>query len=320
MTSKSFASLLVFTMLLMLMMVPLARARIFGMEDMTEDSQEETRSVSLSSRDHTNCCIRQAKMKNIGVSDATGEEILIDVGHCRKHCSRKQQLKRVEFERLLLENPEMDPRLLFLLNSGQQRGSPSCPEEEACTASESRVERLATTEGVVSVTVTEACQCQPRPHSCRRQPRPVTLHKGTPLQTTIDLGDCQGHCFHELGCKAIKSRTVSVEGPNGSECVSVVEECGCESSCYRAALYQHLYNYTTPDEPTIQVIDVGTCIGECDTMPEDHCVFRESSGGCMMSLVKRSSRCSPTGINNINITQADGSKRTLTTVTHCGCH
>lgn len=44
--------------------------------------------------------------------DATGEEILIDVGHCRKHCSRKQQLKRVEFERLLLENPEMDPRLV----------------------------------------------------------------------------------------------------------------------------------------------------------------------------------------------------------------
>lgn len=44
--------------------------------------------------------------------DATGEEILIDVGHCRKHCSKRKQLKRTEFERLLQENPEVDPMVV----------------------------------------------------------------------------------------------------------------------------------------------------------------------------------------------------------------
>nr|XP_053654654.1 uncharacterized protein LOC128703834 [Cherax quadricarinatus] len=215
MTSTIFAFLLVLPMLLMLMMPHLARGRLFGLEDSTEDSPGVTQGVTLSSPDHASCCVREKKMKNIGVSDATGEEIRIDVGHCRRHCNKRKPLKKANFERLLSENPDMDPRLLFLLNSGHQREIASCPVGEACTASASRVERLVTTEGIVSVTVTEACECQSKPHSCRRQPRPVTLHKGTPLQTTVDLGDCQGHCFHELGCKATKSRTVSVEGPNG---------------------------------------------------------------------------------------------------------
>lgn len=38
--------------------------------------------------------------------------------------------------------------------------------------------------------------------------------------------------------------------------MSVVEECGCEGSCYRAALLQHLYNYTSPDDPEVQVSPV----------------------------------------------------------------
>ena len=84
---------------------------------------------------------------------------------------------------------------LFLLHSSP-RGEPSCPGEEVCSPSAWRVERLVTLEGTVSVTVTESCSCHARSHSCRRQPRPVTLHKGTPLQTTLDLGDCQGHCPH----------------------------------------------------------------------------------------------------------------------------
>ncbi|XP_042207675.1 uncharacterized protein LOC121856292 [Homarus americanus] len=308
------AILLALATFLLALMPPPARGRLV--------KAEEDLDVTLEEGDHTTCCQREPNMNHIGVSDVTGEEIVMDVGHCPRRCGKKKQLKRNEFERLLLDNPDMDPRMLFLLHSGQRRSQQSCPgeEEEMCAASAWRVERLVTTEGVVSVTVTEACECQPRPHSCRHHPRPVTLHKGTPLQTTVDLGHCQGHCYHDLGCKAIKSRTVSVEGPNGAECVSVVEECGCQSSCYRASLYQHVYNYTTEDDPSVQVIDVGTCTGECDIVQEDQCVLRETSGGCMMSLVKRNSRCSPSSTKDMEIHQADGSIRSLTTITHCGCH
>ncbi|XP_050722998.1 uncharacterized protein LOC127001844 [Eriocheir sinensis] len=284
-----------------------------------DESPEEILSPSPTASVENPCCIRDQKMKSIGISDTTGQQIEVDVGHCRRRCGgRKKQMKKHDIQRLMRENPDMDPITLFLMHSST-RGQPSCPGEEVCSASSWRVERLSTVEGVVSVTVTEACSCQTRPHSCRRQPRPVTLHKGTPLQTTLDLGDCQGHCAHELGCRATKSRTVAVEGPNGSECVTVVEECGCRESCYRASLLQHVYNYTTPDDPQAQVIDVGTCIGQCDTVSEDQCVAREPSGGCLMSLVKRNSRCSPTELSQVQVTQQDGTTRILSTVTNCGC-
>ncbi|XP_045113457.1 uncharacterized protein LOC123505803 [Portunus trituberculatus] len=283
-----------------------------------EESFEEALSASASFSPLTTCCTRDQKMKTIGISDTTGEQIEVDVGRCRRRCGGKRQLKKHDVQRLMLENPDVDPRLLFLLHS-TPRGEPSCPGEEVCSPSAWRVERLATTEGTVSVTVTESCNCHARPHSCSRQPRPVTLHKGTPLQTTLDLGDCQGHCPHELGCRATKSRTVAVEGPNGSECVTVVDECGCEDACYRASLLQHVYNYTSPDAPQAQVIDVGTCIGECDIVPEDQCVTRVSSGGCLLSLVRRNSRCSPIGLDQVSVTQEDGTTRTLYTVTRCGC-
>ncbi|XP_063865254.1 uncharacterized protein LOC135103127 [Scylla paramamosain] len=314
MAAVTFTTALVLLSVLISMASPPVLARTLE----EDESFEETISASLSLSPQTTCCTRDQKMKTIGISDTTGEQIEVDVGRCRRRCGGKRQLKKHDVQRLMLENPDVDPRLLFLLHSSP-RGEPSCPGEEVCSPSAWRVERLATMEGTVSVTVTESCNCHARPHSCRRQPRPVTLHKGTPLQTTLDLGDCQGHCPHELGCRATKSRTVAVEGPNGSECVTVVDECGCEDSCYRASLLQHVYNYTSADAPQAQVIDVGTCIGECDIVPEDQCVTRESSGGCLMSLVRRNSRCSPTGLNQVQVTQQDGTTLTLYTVTRCGC-
>ena len=34
--------------------------------------------------------------------------------------------------------------------------------------------------------------------------------------------------------------------------MTVVDECGCEDSCYRASLLQHVYNYTSLDAPQAQ--------------------------------------------------------------------
>ncbi|XP_068224463.1 uncharacterized protein [Palaemon carinicauda] len=264
----------------------------------------------------TRCCERDRNMKIIGTSDTTGERISIDVGHCRRRCAAKGQRRR-DFERLRQDNPGVDLIELYKLYSER---SPSCPlEGESCLPSSSRIEQVTTTAGVVSVTVTEECQCQSHPRNCRRQPRDVTLHKDTPLQTTIDVGDCQGHCSHDLGCRATKTRSVSIEGPNGAECLSVIEECGCEASCYRTSHFEHVYNYTDQDDPTVEVIDVGTCTGECDTATSEVCVYSEPDGACAMSLRKSSSRCAPVGLQQMNITQRDSSIRTLNIVTSCGC-
>ncbi|KAK3875663.1 hypothetical protein Pcinc_019473 [Petrolisthes cinctipes] len=286
-----------------------------------ESSTRPSRLSSPARRHNATCCVLERKMTKIGTSEATGEDTLVDVGHCRRRCrGRRRHMKKAELERLMRENPTVDPRTLFMLHSGRGRGVDSCHEEEVCLPSAWRMEHFMTRQGQVSVTVTESCQCQVRAHSCRRQPRSVTLHKDTPLQTTLDLGNCQGHCSEDLECRATKSRSVSVEGPNGAECVSIVEECGCEASCYRATLYHHLYNYTIMGSPQSQVIDVGTCVGECDNItPEDHCISRESSGGCVMSLVKKSFHCSPTGLQHLHYQHKDGSSRTLVVVTRCGC-
>ncbi|XP_063588778.1 uncharacterized protein LOC134765920 [Penaeus indicus] len=286
----------------------------------SEDSSGEMellRGEDIPDREANKCCRRETKMKSVGLSVATGEEITVDIGQCKKHCTRNK-LKKDEFERLIQENPDIDPRTLFEMHR-RRRAEPSCLGDEVCAPSAARMERVLTLEGSVSVSVTDECACQPRSHSCRRRPHRVTLHNDTPLQTTVDIGDCHGHCAHELGCKPIKTRTVTVEGPNGSECLTVVEQCGCEAACYRALHFQQVYNYTDPDEPTVEMIDVGKCVGDCDSAPEETCVWRELNGSCGMAL-SRASRCSASGVREIEVWQRDGSTRTLMAITHCGCH
>ncbi|ROT81663.1 hypothetical protein C7M84_025178 [Penaeus vannamei] len=180
-------------------------------------------------RESNKCCRRERKMKTVGLSVATGEEITVDIGQCKKHCT-KSKLKKDEFEQLIEENPDIDPRTLFEMHR-RRRAEPSCLGDEVCAPSDARMERILTLEGSVSVSVTDECACQPRSHSCRRKPHRVTLHKDTPLQTTVDVGDCHGHCAHDLGCKPIKTRTVTVEGPNGpgpySSCNDILSDAHC---------------------------------------------------------------------------------------------
>lgn len=89
----------------------------------------------------------------------------------------------------------LKPEQLFEMHR-RRRAEPSCLGDEVCAPSAARVERVLTLEGSVSVSVTDECACQPRSHSCRRRPHRVTLHNDTPLQTTVDIGDCHGHCAH----------------------------------------------------------------------------------------------------------------------------
>ncbi|XP_076050913.1 uncharacterized protein LOC143031222 [Oratosquilla oratoria] len=274
------------------------------------------------SKPHFDCCTREVKMKRVGLSVTTAEEIHVDIGRCRKHCNAPRKLHRTEFRRLMHENPDMDPRQLFLIHSERQRSTASCPNKtESCQPTSYRVERIPTIQGTVTVGVITACDCQPKVCFCQRKPKVTTLHKGTPLETTLDVGQCKGHCSQDLNCRPIKTKTKSIEGPNGAECISVVEACGCEPSCYRTSRYEHVYDYSLDGvaTPKASVLDVGACVGECEPAPEDHCVLREEEGGCLMSLVKTSSRCAPTTVETLYVTERDGSNRTITSINSCGC-
>ena len=70
----------------------------------------------------------------------------------------------------------------------------SCGKIYTCDGQNTRIEKVSTTDGDVTLTVIESCGCVKRPHGCQRIPKTVTRHKGTPLETSIDVGMCRGHC------------------------------------------------------------------------------------------------------------------------------
>ncbi|KAB7500390.1 hypothetical protein Anas_13426 [Armadillidium nasatum] len=196
-------------------------------------------------REITGCCTREKKMKSFG-NAVSGEELIIDVGHCRKKCSPHKPLKKKKFEKLMKENPNIDPRELFLLHSTRvTRRHPSCPKGETCSESDYRIEKLLTSTGELTVDIVENCSCQPNSKACRRHPKIVTFHMGTPLESTVDVGECRGHCGEDMKCQPVITKTTSVNGPNGVECVSLIEDCLCSSQCYRVSHYEQVYDHST---------------------------------------------------------------------------
>ena len=59
-------------------------------------------------------------------TDTTGEQIEVDVGRCRRRCGGKKQLKKQDVQRLMLENPDMDPRLVGGLRLFKATGFHTC--------------------------------------------------------------------------------------------------------------------------------------------------------------------------------------------------
>ncbi|KAF2358062.1 hypothetical protein FHG87_011185 [Trinorchestia longiramus] len=128
------------------------------------------------------------------------------------------------------------------------------------------------------------------------------------------------------GCKATHTRTVALTGPNGSECVSVVEECRCVGPCFRATRLQHIYNFTSPSgqwtggSRKIQVIDIGACVGECSTGDnQTDCVYESRSGDCLMSLKHSNKTCTTAHHEQRFYHSSDGLLKTLNLVKDCAC-
>jgi len=102
-----------------------------------------------------------------------------------------------------------------------------------------------------SHTVIEDCDCVNLPHRCQRVSFPVTFNVGTPFQKAVDVGRCLGSCKHNanhmetngMACKVTRNRTLSIEGPNGMECVPVIDECECAAECFRVREFYTVYDY-----------------------------------------------------------------------------
>ena len=72
----------------------------------------------------------------------------------------------------------------------------SCSKRYQCDVERSRIDMVQTISGEKSVTVIEECSCKPKPHNCMRVPKTITLYEDTPLETTIDVGECRGKCLN----------------------------------------------------------------------------------------------------------------------------
>jgi len=99
------------------------------------------------------------------------------------------------------------------------------------------------------IEVIDSCECVKLPQECQRFSRPVRFHVDTPYEKILDLGQCIGSCDDisdhpsDLTCRPIRNRTVTVDGPNGAQCMRVIDECQCTGSCYRIREFFKVYDY-----------------------------------------------------------------------------
>ncbi|XP_037080836.1 uncharacterized protein LOC119101589 [Pollicipes pollicipes] len=267
------------------------------------------------------CCRREQHFIKVGV-DASGEDLVVDVGKCRRHCHHIGGLSRKEFLQLLEEHSDTDPIQLY--RRLQQRQS-SCRLASHCQPLETAMQRHYTLEGAVTSEVTRRCGCVRRPAGCRRRRRLVTFHPGTPHERTLDVGGCAGHCPGvDDSCQPLRNKTVSIDGPNGAEVVSAIEECICTHGCYRMSLMEQVYDYTdSTAAPRIKEVDVGQCVGACtpDQMGRD-CVWSDPSdpSSCLMSLQFQSLGCVASDSKQHFYRTQDGHERALLSIGRCSCH
>ncbi|XP_049775154.1 uncharacterized protein LOC126162594 [Schistocerca cancellata] len=249
------------------------------------------------------CCSRRHKMQLVG-EGLNGKPIKTDVGHCHKECSSTS-------------------------DSLELIDEVACDAEWLCRPSASQLRRVWTRLGVREVSVVESCECVPRPPACTRLPHVLAVFPGTPFQEHIDVGTCHGHCHQGGGCRASRTRTVSVAGPNGAQCHSVIEECSCAPACHRLAHFETVYDYTgNASEPTVLEVDVGRCDGgsagaggpaACEGRSFSRCVHRSPGGACVSSLQGPLLRCTPAEHREHYYRDATGATRTIIAVNSCIC-
>ncbi|NP_001161631.1 pinhead-like protein precursor [Saccoglossus kowalevskii] len=261
------------------------------------------------------CCERKSKSIAVGY-DVSGTQIELDIGECRRTCgphshgrlNRKESAQNVSWDR--------------------ERSYHSCPRDLSCEPTRLKREKVHLVGDPVEYDVIENCACKPVPVVCRRRSQLVVLYPDSPHQTQIDVGSCEGHCSDGEGtvCRSTKNQTITVEGPNGKECVEIIDECSCESECYRVPYMQSYYEivYDSVVNRTVQQhkeIDIGRCVGTCSTTNHLRCVMRSPSDPnvCLMSLVKKNVSCLPKTYTTHQFVSRGGVVKTVLAVNECSC-
>ncbi|GFG39203.1 hypothetical protein Cfor_04162 [Coptotermes formosanus] len=273
----------------------------------TQHSTSPPEVEEVTETSESSCCSRQAKFVPIGFG-GSGEVVRLDVGHCQKSCTSVPSL--------------VEPDFVDFRSSVAK----PCAGESACLPSRSRVQRVSTLRGMQEVPVVEECGCSYKQERCYRHPHTLQLHPGTPYETHLDVGACSGRCDSEFGCRPVKNRTVSVPGPNGVQCHSVIEECSCTAGCYRMSYLETVYDYAdfsddTVASPTVMEIDVGQCTGLCSGGQTQKCLYRDrtDSSKCLASLYGKQSSCTPARFEVYRYTTKDRQIKELISIKDCKC-
>ncbi|XP_077999235.1 uncharacterized protein LOC144452097 [Glandiceps talaboti] len=286
----------------------------------TSMSSEQVSNTEKDSSSNDGCCEKQRKIISAGY-DVSGRQIELDVGHCRKVCGSHTHRHLLKQE--IPPDLNVTPEILRNIQKSDQ----SCPGRSVCEPTRLIRERIHLVGAPSEFDVIENCQCKFKPSQCRRQSRLLVLYPASPYQRTIDVGTCMGPCHNgEETCQSTKNKTITVAGPNGKECVSVIEDCGCRGECYRVSHIESYYEITYDNTlnrtvEKVKEIDIGQCVGTCSSGTHLRCVMRSPSNPdiCLMSLVKKNVSCSPKTYTTYEFLSRGGAVKTALSVDECTC-
>ncbi|XP_031564849.1 uncharacterized protein LOC116300182 [Actinia tenebrosa] len=165
------------------------------------------------------------------------------------------------------------------LSSSEEDQPSSCPSHHLCLASKSQLHDISTISGIITASSAVHCTCVDPSQACRRVSSFHTYHAGSYYKTTMDVGRCVGTCAKgQKTCKAVSTTTISVNGPNGAQCVKKITKCACTRTCYRVSHKQlfrtRQFDKTTNSNRTVyRVIDVGKCSGQCYKKRPSSCIY-----------------------------------------------
>jgi len=142
----------------------------------------------------------------------------------------------------------------------------SCLQSVCLPASVKRESYYDLSGQVKDIDVIESCDCVSLPQEgCQRISSMVKINVDSPYEKQVDIGSCLGSCDddsaeHCLSCRPVRNRTISVEGPNGAQCLNVIDECQCVGNCYRVRQFLKIFDYTHVFEDTLANDVNGTVI------------------------------------------------------------
>lgn len=178
------------------------------------------------------------------------------------------------------------------------------------------------------VSVVTSCRLSnPECDRCRNTPLWVTAFPGSPFETAVDVGSCEGTCSETAEkCVATKSKKLAVYGPNGATTVEQTVKCGCEQrKCYTEDYYESYWEVvdgSTEGNKTVvreKFINVGRCRGDCDGIITRKTCLVAAEKSCIFFIGGTKACCNPENSIVHNFMGTEGHQMSVAAVTSCKC-